>query len=74
MYSGACALKQFQIFKCNCLAGHYASDVYSVDDKCWKSFDDTMVTILQENDVFKLQQITGYIFFTFTNKASLSSC
>ena len=63
IYSGSCALRQCQMFKCNYHVGHYVSDAYSAEDKLWKSFDDSVVTILQEDDVIKLRQTTGYIFF-----------
>lgn len=47
--------------------GHYISDVYSVKDSVWKSFNDSHVTELKEEDVRQKRQTSGYIFF-YVNK------
>ena len=43
--------------------GHYISDVYSVVDGMWKSFNDSQVTECREEDVRQRRQASGYIFF-----------
>lgn len=44
-------------------AGHYISDVCSIGEKCWKTYNDTVVSEVREEDVRQQRQTTGYIFF-----------
>ncbi|KAL5489394.1 hypothetical protein EMCRGX_G018483 [Ephydatia muelleri] len=43
--------------------GHYITDVNCVRDGTWKSFNDSMVVEMKEEDVRQRRQCTGYIFF-----------
>lgn len=45
------------------IAGHYITDVNCVRDGTWKSFNDSMVVEMKEEDVRQRRQCTGYIFF-----------
>ena len=46
-----------------CCSGHYISDVYSVGDREWKTYNDSQVADTREEDVRQRRQCTGYIFF-----------
>ena len=49
---------------CVCVfPGHYISDVYSVGDHEWKTYNDSLVADTREEDVRQRRQCTGYIFF-----------
>eukprot|EP00057_Strongylocentrotus_purpuratus_P022124 XP_011676598.1 PREDICTED: ubiquitin carboxyl-terminal hydrolase 37 isoform X1 [Strongylocentrotus purpuratus] len=43
--------------------GHYISDVYDVEKKCWLSYDDSTVMKRDERRLREERRRTGYIFF-----------
>ena len=52
------------LYVCSCLcAGHYISDVLCAKEGTWKSYNDSVVTEIREEDVRQRRQRTGYIFF-----------
>ena len=46
-----------------CVAGHYITDVLSMEKRQWYSYDDSDVTRISENDVREKRTRSGYIFF-----------
>ena len=52
--------------------GHYISDVCSVREGVWKSFNDSMVTEYREEDVRQRRQASGYLFFYMHKYVSLT--
>jgi ubiquitin carboxyl-terminal hydrolase 26/29/37 len=44
-------------------AGHYISDVFSASEHSWKTYNDSMVFDVREEEVRQRRQTTGYIFF-----------
>ena len=45
------------------LTGHYISDVYSFPDHSWRTYNDSQVSEVKEEDIRQRRQTTGYIFF-----------
>ncbi|XP_041484516.1 ubiquitin carboxyl-terminal hydrolase 37-like [Lytechinus variegatus] len=45
------------------MTGHYISDVYDVEKKCWLSYDDSTVMKRDERSLREERRRTGYIFF-----------
>ena len=46
-----------------CCSGHYISDVCSVGEGVWRSYNDSYVTEAREEDIRQRRKGTGYIFF-----------
>ncbi|XP_078326468.1 ubiquitin carboxyl-terminal hydrolase 37-like isoform X4 [Crassostrea virginica] len=47
--------------------GHYISDVFDAEKKCWFSFDDSRVSKTSESEIRSSRERSGYIFF-YLNK------
>ena len=43
--------------------GHYISDVCSFPDHSWRTYNDSQVSEVREEDIRQRRQTTGYIFF-----------
>lgn len=47
--------------------GHYISDVFDAEKRCWYSFDDSRVSKTTESEIRSSRERSGYIFF-YLNK------
>ncbi|KAK3083221.1 hypothetical protein FSP39_017155, partial [Pinctada imbricata] len=49
------------------IAGHYVSDVFSIQKQAWFSCDDNHVTKMAESEIRERRERSGYIFFYLSN-------
>lgn len=56
------------------VTGHYVCDAYDFLEKAWRSYDDTRVTSMKEEDVLSNRATTGYIFFYAAKYACCFCC